>query len=314
MKTSHPRSRGWRRLIDAALLALIELLDVDGDHMWSIGRRLLNRLGFYWVHHRTALTVWRRGKYLYLLDAPSMHRWCHKLNWMSGEEIGPEITLKPTQIPARYDNIHTTLGAGPGRPISIGLRLLISYFFEPQAAPEANPDFVEGHLKGGPQLCEATIKRVARAPLERIVGNFSPLDISLHWAEEPITTALREDMNKTLKNIALRVTSITIDEVFLPEELETMVIANQELLRQSIARYTPVELAQIAVSKMSQGWATHPPVAGVNVQPVVTLGLSEERRTTIDMPPLPIEPESSTPPPPPPSEPLEQSRRRPRYK
>ena len=80
------------------------------------------------------------------------HNWHPLRGSAQHEEVGPEFDLKSTLIPVQYDNIPTTLGPGPGRPISVSLKLMLTFVFEPHLQSEANPDFVERQIPGGPKL------------------------------------------------------------------------------------------------------------------------------------------------------------------
>jgi hypothetical protein len=277
-------SRGPLQLYESTTLFIVDLIFSDGDRVRSIFRSILNMFGFCWIHHRTALTVFRRGKFLYVLEAPDGHRWQHYWAFLNDERAGPVISLTPTLVTAHYDNIPTSLG--PGRPISIGMRLMISYLFEPQSFPDASAEFVEGQIQGGPPARDETLRKFCRPELERLMGELNPIEVRLRQRDPHIREMLQARLRERVRPVAFRIIMADIEEVILPPKLETELTANLELLRQSVHDYTPTDLARIATAKMSEGWGKgNPPITTANVDPIVRRSMSDERSTIIDMPP-----------------------------
>ena len=84
------------------------------------------------------------------------------------------------------------------------------------------------------------MRKLARSEVEKIIGSLSPIDVRLRWADQHIIERLQVNLNNVLKSVAaIRITAIIIDEVILPKELETEIVADSNQLRQSIERYTP---------------------------------------------------------------------------
>jgi hypothetical protein len=277
-------SRGPLHFLESITLFVVDHLFPDGDHLRSIPRSLLNAFGFYWVLHRTALTVFRRGKFLYVLEAPDGHRWQHLWRLLHDESAGPVIGLTPTLVTVQYNNIPTSLGAG--RPISIGMRLMISYLFEPQSFPDASAEFVEQQIQGGPPVRDEALRKFCRPELERLMGELNPIEVRLRQRDPHIRKMLQARLSARVRPVAFRIIMADIEEIVLPPQLETELTANLELLRQSVHDYTPTDLARIATAKMSEGWGKgNPPITTANVDPIVRRSMSDERATIIDMPP-----------------------------
>ncbi len=295
-------TRGLLRLYERVALAFVDFLFGDGDQVESFFKNILHALGFYWVHHRMAVTIWRRGKFLYLLDAPDGHRWQHYWRILHDENAGSEISLTARMATVEYTNLPTTLGLE--RPMSVGMRLMISYLFEPQAFPNATRDFVENQMKAGPSGRDDTIRKFCRPELERLLGELSPIEVRLRITDQKLRELLQDRLGQRLSSIAFRIMMVDIEEVTLPPELETEVAANLEMLRQSIQNYTPADLARLITARMSEGMSKgSAPYTEMNIDPILRRSMGEEPGPVIDAapggnlpPPQPSPPATETPP------------------
>src|SRR5512135_459989 len=193
-------TRGLLRLYERVALAIVDFLFGDGDQVGPFFGDILHALGFHWVHHRMAVTIWRRGKFLYLLDAPDGHRWQHYWRILHGENAGSEISLTARMVTVEYTNLPTTLG--PDRPMSVGMRLMISYLFAPQAFPNATRDFVENQAKAGPSGRDDTIRKFCRPELERLLGELNPIGVRLRYTDQALQQLLQERLGQRLSTIA----------------------------------------------------------------------------------------------------------------
>lgn len=295
-------TRGLLQLYERAALVIVDFLFDDGDDVGRFFGGLLSALGFYWVHHRMAVTIWRRGKFLYILDAPDGHRWQHYWRILHSERTGSEISLTSRLVTVEYTNLPTTLG--PDRPISLSMRLMISYLFEPQAFPNAQRDFVEGHIRGGPGGRDEAIRKFCRPELERLLGELNPIGVRLRYTDQDLRKLLQDRLGQRLSTIAFRIMMVDIEEVTLPPELETEVTANLEMLRQSIQNYTPADLARVVTARMSEGMSKGSvPYTEVNIDPVLRRGLGDTSGPVIDASPGGNLPPPEPPPPTPESPP-----------
>jgi hypothetical protein len=291
---------GLLQIYERVMLTLLAL--DDGDHLWRFVRGLLNGLGFYWLHHRMAVTIWRRGKFLYVLEAPAGHRWQHYWHILNEEEAGPEISLTPRLAAVSYGNLPTTLGSD--RPISVSMRLMVSYLFEPQAFPNASPDFVEAQIRNSPEARDESVRRFCRPELERLLGELNPIEVRLRYTDQVLRQVLQERLGSRLSSIAFRILMVDIEEVILPPELETEIVANLELLRQSIRNYTPADIARVVTARMSEGMRQgHSPLAEVSIDPIIRRSMSEGTASVIDADAGGSLKSPPPPPPPPPPEP-----------
>lgn len=264
----------------------------EGTPLWQT----LHDMGFCHVKHRTALTVFRKGQFIRLLAAPSGHRWHHYWR-QKGETVGPTLDLRPAHFALAYDNIPTSLtpslaerlrgAAGQTaqpplpalqRPVAIGVRLTVQYVFEPQA--ESKADYVEILIEGGQALREKTLFERLRPHLERITSQLNPIDLRLRVAESYLASQLLHRA-QALREWGLWVQQVELESVTLPDTLETMFVANQELLRQNIQHYTPEELSRMLAVQLGQGLR-----AGGDVQSAVPLGPLVQN--SLNAPPPPI--------------------------
>ena len=246
-----------------ALLKVLNSTDLDEN---SSLYPLLKELGFYFVRHRRALTVFRRGVFLHLLESPHGHRWHHFSPRLGRQEAGPEIDLSPSFVPAEYANIPTSMsvslaeqlrGQGqiqalhePGRPVTITLNLIIGYFFRPQNGTLR--DAFEMAIRRSREERNQSVSALLRPHLERITGRLSPIDIKLRIADDYIKSQLVE-LAQRLKALGYEVISAEIDSITLPDSLETAFMANQELLRQSVNNYSSSDLARMLATQLGQG-------------------------------------------------------------
>src|ERR1051325_5366006 len=69
----------------------------------------LEGIGFRYVQHRRAITIFSRGKFISTLEAPDGHRWQHFWPHVEHQELGPEIELSPTFFPWEYEDVPTSL-------------------------------------------------------------------------------------------------------------------------------------------------------------------------------------------------------------
>ena len=298
-------AQGLLQVYERVMLALLAF--DDGDYLWRFVRGLLNGLGFYWLHHRMAVTIWQRGKFLYALEAPAGHRWQHYWHILNGEEAGPEISLTPRLVAVSYGNLPTTLGSD--RPISVSMRLMVSYLFEPQAFPNASFDFVEAQIRNSPEARDEAVRRFCRPELERLLGELNPIEVRLRYKDQELRQVLQERLGNRLSSIAFRIMMVDIEEIILPLELETEIVANLELLRQSIRNYTPADIARVVTTRMSEGMRQgNSPLAEVNIDPIIRRSMSEGTAAVIDADAgnslkSPPSPPSQPPPEPKPPEP-----------
>jgi hypothetical protein len=289
-------TRGLLRLYERVALSIVGALFDDGDNVGRFFGGILSALGFYWVHHRMAVTIWRRGKFLYLLDAPDGHRWQHYWRNLNSENAGPEISLTARLVTVEYTNLPTTLGSD--RPISVRMRLMISYLFEPQAFPNAARDFVEGQIRAGPGGRDETVRKFCRPELERLLGELNPIEVRLRYTDQVLRQLLQDRLGQRLSTIAFRIMMVDIEEVALPPELETEVVANLEMLRQSIRHYTPADLARVVTARMSEGMSKGSlPYTEMNIDPVIRRSMGEEPGPVIDASPGGNLPSPEPPPP-----------------
>lgn len=274
----------------------------------------LNRLGFYLIPHLTARTVFRKGKFIGVIDAPDGHRWQH-ISPRHRDELGPDFSLSPSFTVPVYEKLPTTLGvslpeklrgdgsviplAGRGRPVEIGMKLVLGYFFKPQ----------EGIASGGPRgAIEAAIKKsvdernkavsmLCHPDLEKITGVLNPIDIRLRLADTIIIEQLKHEMVNSLKGLGYQLFAVEIETVSLPETLETIFIANQEILRRSIEGYSRDDLAKMITTQLGFGLRTGASsLTTGNFDPLIDQSVRLDHQ-----PPPPPTLNDPPPPPPPPS-------------
>jgi hypothetical protein len=265
---------------------LLWLLEITGTSKRSLGEgmyRFLNWLGFYEVEHRTALPIFKRGKYIRSLEAAEGDKWHHLWPRLSYEQVGQEYTLRISQFPAEFDNLPTTIGEG--RPVPIRMKLTLGYAFEPQNGTV--PDAVERMLAMSASERNIKVQSSARPELERVTGTLNPIDVRLRRADADISTRLKDALTPKLQLLGFRLTKVDVEEISLPEQFEAQFVANLELLRQSVRDYSPEELSRMMVAQMGEGLKQGPPtLSDLNLNPLVARGLqSGQPPNVIDMPP-----------------------------
>lgn len=299
---------------------LIDFLDFEAFCLRSLERSRidedgryyprLNRLGFYRVRHRKALTVFRKGAFISVLEAPHGHLWHHIWPRLRRDECGPEIDVGPTFHLCEYENVPTSLGMSlperlrgqgqiisppMGRPVNAKIKLLIGYYFKPQHG--TIEDAVEKAIHLGLAKRNEQVCNLSRPTLERLTGLLSPIDLRLRLSDSIIIEGLKKILPDKLKILGYEVLSVEINTIELPDTLETAFIANQELLRQSIRGYSPDDLARMIATQMGQGMRTGAEtVATTSFDPV----FSFINHLASEGPPLTIEhkpPDKPEPPP-----------------
>jgi hypothetical protein len=269
--------------LDNVLLWLLEITGTSKRGMGEGAYRFLNWLGFYEVEHRTALPVFKRGKYIRSLEAEEGDKWRHLWQRLDYERVGQEYTLRISQFPAEFEGLPTTIGEG--RPVPIRLKLTLGYAFEPQKGTV--PDAVEKMLQMSPGERNIKVQSSARPELERVTGTLNPIDVRLRRADADISTRLKDALTPKLQLLGFRLTKVDVEEISLPEQFEAQFVANLELLRQSVRDYSPEELSRMMVAQMGEGLKQGPPtLSDLNLNPLVARGLqSGQPPNVIDMPP-----------------------------
>ncbi|MBI5712290.1 MAG: hypothetical protein HZC38_02515 [Chloroflexi bacterium] len=280
----------------------------------------LNRLGFYLIPHLTARTVFRKGKFVNVIDAPDGHRW-QRISPRHRDELGPDFSLSPSFTVPIYEKLPTTLGvslpeklrgaggviplAGRGRPVDIGMKLVLGYFFKPQEgiASGGPRGAIENAINKSVQERSKTVGILCHPALEKITGVLNPLDIRLRLADTIIIERLKHEMVDSLKRLGYQLFAVEIETVVLPETLETIFIANQEMLRQSIEGYSRDDLAKMITTQLGFGLRTGASsLTTGNFDPLIDQSVRLDNQPppppTLNNPPPPQPPPSPSPPPP----------------
>lgn len=248
------------------LLGLLRVFRPEIPRMRAVGR-LLGWMGFFWVQHRTGLTVFRNGKFIRLLSAPDGHLWHHIWPHLQGDRIGPDIELAPSFVPQVYENLPASLTPGlleqmsggrhlplpprMGRPVNVTVKLIVGYHFKPQNGTYI--DAVEKAIYRSTAERNQMVCNLLRPELERITARLNPIDIRLRFADDFITAELKERTAPRLIGLGYELLSVEIDSITLPDSFETMFVANQELLRQSLIDYSPDDLARMLAAQLGHG-------------------------------------------------------------
>jgi hypothetical protein len=131
------------------------------------------------------------------------------------------------------------------------MKLVIGYLFEPQNGTIMG--MVEKAIASTLEERAKIIRLISQPELERITSGLNPVAIYLRHEDNRIREQLQEKLREKLQPIGYNIAKIDIDDVVLPEDLQTKVTANLQLLRQSIQNFTPDDFARITVTMLGEG-------------------------------------------------------------